>query len=168
MYEKFQEVILRFPVEHDTPKSFHTKFWHQNFDVPDGNKNVSNWNKTCKKLLKDLALALILACLCFPFFSIIPCFFSYSSIIKHGVSSLSWERDNLHSFRVIWLVLLSSFSKDLAENISRSMTLNYLNETNIMLLMFPLDTFTLPLEKSKSWGPNCGSKKHGVTLNWEA
>ena len=34
--------------------------------------------------------------------------------------------------------------KDLSEDItSRCMTLNYLNETTIRLLVFPLDTFTL-------------------------
>ena len=40
--------------------------------------------------------------------------------------------------------------KDLSEDItSRCMTLNYLNETTIRLLVFPLDTFTLPLKTSK-------------------
>lgn len=42
------------------------------------------------------------------------------------------------------------FSNDLVENItSLSSTLNYLNETTIRLLVFPLHTFTLPLETSK-------------------
>lgn len=36
------------------------------------------------------------------------------------------------------------FSKDLVKDISRSTTLNYLNETNIRLLVFPF-----PLETSK-------------------
>ena len=45
--------------------------------------------------------------------------------------------------------------KDFAEDItSRCTTLNYLNETSIRLLVFPLDTFTLPLETSKFWRQN--------------
>ena len=45
------------------------------------------------------------------------------------------------------------------------MTLNYLNETNIRLLMFPVDAFTLPLEKFeiKSLCENL----FGVLLNCE-
>ena len=35
------------------------------------------------------------------------------------------------------------------ENISRSKTPSYLNETNIRVLVAPLDTITLPLETSK-------------------
>ena len=38
--------------------------------------------------------------------------------------------------------------KDLSEDItSRCMTLNYLNETTIRLLVFPLDAFTLPWKR---------------------
>lgn len=39
-----------------------------------------------------------------------------------------------------------------------SLILNYLNETNIRLLLFPLNTFTLPLETSNFWRINFVSK----------
>ena len=57
------------------------------------------------------------------------------------------------------------FRKYSVENISRSKTPSYLNETNIRLLMFPVDAFTLPLEKFeiKSLCENL----FGVLLNCE-